>query len=470
MSNQKVTSYAASALADARIQYVNRNPESAKLQLESEQYMPGGNTRTILYVSPFALTFSSAEGAVLTSADGDKYLDFLGEYSAGIFGHSETRIREAVNSAMLKGWNFGGQSLYEKELSRKVVERFAASGLEQVRFTNSGTESNTMAIAAAINTTGRKKILVFSSGYHGGTLIFPMELIKNPTMPTSNLPHEFVFAPYNNIAETEAILAQLPPQSLAAILVEPIQGSGGCRPASPKFLHFLRAQADQLGALLIMDEIMASRLGPNGYSVTVGVHPDLVSLGKYIGGGMTFGAFGGRRDVMELFDPRKSLLQHPGTYNNNIVTMAAGVVGLDIYNEEAVHALNERGTKMKAALQEVLISHGVYSNHPEGAQRNIIEIDSFQGETKVLDESSTDDQCLPKMFITGQGSMLNVRFSGTDRLEWQALFYHHMLRNNIYLAARGYTPLHLALTDNDVMKYVAAVDSFVSTHVKELLS
>lgn len=463
--------YAASALSNARAEYVKRNPESARLQSEAEQYMPGGNTRTILHVTPFALTFASGEGAYLTTVDGDKYIDFLGEYSAGIFGHSNARIQEAVKVALSKGWNFGGQCLYEKELARKVVQRFSASGLEQVRFTNSGTESNTMAIAAAINLTGRKKILVFSGGYHGGTLIFPMELIENPSMPTSNLPHEFVFAPYNNIAETEAVISSLPPQSLAAILLEPIQGSGGCRPASREFLRFLRAQADQQGALLIIDEIMASRLGANGYSATVGITPDLITYGKYIGGGMTFGAFGGRRKVMDLFDPRKSQLQHPGTYNNNIVTMSAGIVGLDIYNKEAVDALNQRGSRMKAALQQVFISHGIYDKHPAGAQQNIVEIDSFKGATQILEEGKTQgSQSLPKMFVTGEGSMLNVRFSGADRLDWQALFYHHMLKNNIYLAARGYTPLHLELTDDDVTKYVTAVEDFVKTHIQALSS
>ena len=473
MSQDPTTSYVVSALADARAQYTKGNPESARLQRESGEYMPGGNTRTILHVSPFPLTFASGSGATLTSVDGGQYVDFLGEYSAGLFGHSNAQIKDAVAAAMARGWNFGGQCTYEKVLAEMMVQRFRPSGLEQVRFTNSGTESNTMTIAAAINSTGRKKILVFSGGYHGGTLIFPMETMRNPNVPSSNLPHEWVFAPYNNIDETEQVLANLPPDSLAGIMVEPIQGSGGCRPASREFLRFLRQKATELRAVLLVDEVMASRLGPHGYCATAGIKGDLIAYGKYIGGGMTFGGFGGRKDLMAFFDPNRALLQHPGTYNNNIVTMSAGIKALGIYDSQAVAALNERGRKMKTALQDVLIRHGFYRQHPAGAQRNIIEVDSFKGDTTIADGDDGRATCqekLPRMFITGEGSMLNVRFSGADRLDWQNLFYHHMLHSGIFLAARGYTPLNLALTDADVGKYVAATERFVEMHRKVLLA
>ncbi|KAI5460614.1 putative acetylornithine aminotransferase [Mariannaea sp. PMI_226] len=472
MGQDPATSYAATALKAAQAQYIQENPKSQKLQFDSREYMPGGNTRTILHVSPFPLTFESGEGATLTSVDGDTYLDFLGEYSAGLFGHSNTQIKDAVTAALAKGWNFGGQCTYEKILAKKVVERFEASGMEHVRFTNSGTESNTMAIAAAVSITGRKKILVFSGGYHGGTLIFPMEFMRNPNVPNSNLPHEFVFAPYNNISETDTVISGLPANSLAAILVEPLQGSGGCRQASPEFLRYLRHQADQLGALFIVDEVMASRLGVNGYSASVGVRADLLTLGKYIGGGMTFGAFGGRRDIMALFDPNTSRLQHPGTYNNNIVTMSAGIVALDIYDKKAVAQLNKRGTNMKLALQDVLIKYGLYAQHSDGASRNIVEIDSFEGPTTIKQKhsDSVSQEQLPKIFITGQGSMLNIRFSGEDCAAWQSLFYHHMLARKIYLAPRGYTPLHLAISDSDVAEYVAGLEEFVKLHHKALTS
>ncbi|KIW69499.1 hypothetical protein PV04_05372 [Phialophora macrospora] len=452
-----------SALAKARGAYIQRNPVSQKLHENSCEYMPGGNTRTILHVSPFPITFASGKDATLTSVDNDTYVDFLGEYSAGIFGHSNDRIAEAVREGLSKGWNYGGQTTMEKILAKKVVTRFAPSGMDLVRFTNSGTESNTVAIAAALNVTKRRKILVFSGGYHGGTLIFPMDLMKNPETRNVNLPHDFVFAPYNNIEETEAIVSALGPQSLAAILVEPVQGSGGCRPASKEFLHYLRQTADAQACLLIVDEVMASRLGPNGCSATLGIKADIMSLGKYVGGGMTFGAFGGRRDIMDLFDPEKSGLQHPGTYNNNVVTMSAGIVALDIYNASAVERLNAYGATFKIKLQEILIKHGIYPPHAAGACRNIVEIDSFKAATLIQpeDASVAPYEHLPIMFVTGLGSMINVRFSGPHAKDLHALYYFYMLENKIYLAPRGYTPLHLELTDQHANEYLAAFERFV---------
>ncbi|KAF9885316.1 hypothetical protein FE257_013033 [Aspergillus nanangensis] len=431
------------ALTQARERYIQRNPISHSLHKDSSEYMPGGNTRTILHVSPFPITFASGEKARLTSVDGHTYVDFLGEYSAGIFGHSNPRIREAVHDALDKGWNYGGQTTMEKILAKMVVSRFRPSGMDMVRFTNSGTESNTVAIAAALNVTGRRKILVFSGGYHSGTLIFPMDLMKNPSARNVNLPHEFVFAPYNNIEDTNEVIASLPPQSLAAIIVEPLQGSGGCGPATKEFLHYLRLTADAQACLLIVDEVMASRLGPHGCSAEMGIKADLISLGKYVGGGMTFGAFGGRRDIMDLFDPEKSGLQHPGTYNNNVVTMSAGIVALDIYNASEVARLNAFGVRFKTALQGVLVHHGIYPPHPDGAARDIIEVDSFKNDTliKPEEDSVAPHERLPVMFVTGHGSMVNVRFSGPSSADLKALYYFHMLQNDIYLAPRGYTPL-----------------------------
>ena len=463
----------ASALAEACERYIARNSNSQKLHLDGLEYLPGGNTRTILHVNPFPLTFASGEGATLTSVDADVYLDFLGEYSAGIFGHSNSAIADAIKTAIMNGWNFGGQCNHEKILARKVVDRFQASGIEHVRFTNSGTEANTMAIAAAITKTGRKQVLVCSGGYHGSTLIFPMDYMRKPHPASSNLPHQYIFVPYNNIAETESILSRLPPQSLAAILAEPFQGAGGCRPGSSQFLHFLRHKADELGAVFIVDEVMASRLGPNGYSATIGLRADMVTLGKYIGGGMTFGAFGGKREIMQLFNPAlSSSIQHPGTYNNNVVTMAAGIAGLDIYNAEAVDRLNDLGKGLKFALQETLIKHRIYPDCLDGSARNIIEVDSFQELTKVMSETRdfTAEEELPKMFVTGQGSLLSVRFSGDDRGIWQALLYHHLLARGIYTAPRGYISLHLALKPSDIARYASTIEDFVIAHKKELLA
>jgi glutamate-1-semialdehyde 2,1-aminomutase len=376
-----------------------------------------------------------------------------------------------VKIALSKGWNYGGNSQTETHFAEKVCQRFGPSGIELVRFTNSGTEANTTALGAAVAITKRRKILVFSGGYHGSTLVFPMALMRGAAAPM-NLPHEFVHAPYNNIPETSAILEDLPKDSLAAILVEPVQGSGGCRAATQAFLRFLRQAADRTGAILVLDEVMSSRLGYSGYSASQGVRGDIVTLGKYVGGGMTFGAFGGRRDIMELFDPSKNQLFHPGTYNNNVLTMHAGLVGLEIYNANEVDRLNKLGEHLKTKVQQVLIDEGVYPNTVKNASSNLSEIDSLQRDVTVqLDEDSTTQlEHLPPMFITARGSMLNVRFSGLDAAKWQALYYHHMLARNIHIAVRGYTPLTLCAMEAHIDDYANAVQEFVRIHKYHLIS
>lgn len=461
--------YAQIALQTAHERYIERNAASRKAHEDAHRHLPGGNTRTVLHAEPFPITWASGQDSKLSSIDGNAYTDFLGEFSAGIFGHSDPRIAEAVREAMSGGWNFGGNSMREKKFAVKICERFGPSGVDLVRFTNSGTEANTTALGAALAVTGKRKILVFSGGYHGSTLVFSMQLMKGSTAPCMNLPHEFIFAPYNNVEETKSVVRAHGEENLAAILVEPIQGSGGCRPATRDFLHYLRSLADQTGAFLVIDEVMSSRLGVSGYSATQGIKGDIVTLGKYIAGGMTFGAFGGRKDIMERFDPSKNQLFHPGTYNNNVLSMSAGLVGLEIYDSVAVDRLNELGIQTKTAIQQIFIDEGVYPTAITNPVADIVEIESLKHDTRLEVDGDPDKlQSLPKMFITGRGSMLNVRFSGAEAPVWQALFYHHMLVRNIYIATRGYTPLHLRLTADDTRKYADAVQEFVHQHRAQL--
>jgi glutamate-1-semialdehyde 2,1-aminomutase len=216
---------------------------------------------------------------------------------------------------------------------------------------------------------------------------------------------------------------------------------------------------------------MSSRLGFSGYSATVGVRGDIVTLGKYVGGGMTFGAFGGRRDIMELFDPSKNRLFHPGTYNNNVLTMHAGLVGLDIYNADEVDRLNKLGEDLKTKVQRILIDECLYPDTVTNASSNLIEIDSFQRDVAVqLDEDPTTQLDLPPMFISARGSMLNVRFSGHNAAKWQALYHHHMLARNIHIAVRGYTPLTLCAKEAHIDEYTVAIQEFVRMHKLQLIS
>jgi glutamate-1-semialdehyde 2,1-aminomutase len=307
------------ALVAARERYAAANPVSFRLHQEAARHLPGGNTRTVLFHSPFPLRFVHAEGSRLVDADGHEYVDFLSEYTAGVFGHSHPVIRRAVEEALAFGLNLGGHTPLEIRFAEAIRARFP--NLSLVRFTNSGTEANLMAIVTARAFTGRNKNLVFSGAYHGGVLYF-----RRGAHPV-NAPFPFVVAPYNDTAGTLA-LAERHRDDLAAILVEPMLGSGGCVPARRDFLLGLSEAATRAGALLVFDEIMTSRLAPGGLAAVHGITPDLTTLGKYVGGGMSFGGFGGRAEVMRIFDPASpEALPHAGTFNNNTLTLCAGYRG-----------------------------------------------------------------------------------------------------------------------------------------------
>ena len=334
-----------------------------------------------------------------------------------------------------------------------------------------------MAIAAAVAFTGRKKILVFENGYHGGTLLFS----PSSSATNVNLPHEFVRAPYNDIQKTHSIIMGLPRDTLAAILVESIQGSGGCIVGKKDFLQYLNTTAHSLGALFIVDEVMTSRLSYNGLSSELGLTPDLVTLGKWIGGGMTFGAFGGRKDgPMAMFDPRAGILSHSGTFNNNVITMAAGCVGMDIYTEDEVLRLNALGEGLQAGIEGVLRKYNIgppietvpcpMKNELEspftGRQADHL-ANEVTVESLSLHEEHAD---ATNMWVTGQGSMIVIHFAGGIEKTFLALLWHHMLDNGIYMAQRGFMALNLELTEKHVDNCVAAVDSFVGKYRQALRS
>ena len=178
------------ALAEAKEAYVTRNPKSLARFVEATAVMPGGNTRTVLHYAPFPLGIARGEGCRLWDLDGAEYVDFLGEYTAGIYGHSHPKIRAAVDRALDAGINFGGTNLTEAKFARVVCERF---GLERVRFTNSGTEANLLAISVGRIFTKRPKVMVFNGGYHGA--VFGFAGGGSPI----NAPFDYVLAPYNDI-------------------------------------------------------------------------------------------------------------------------------------------------------------------------------------------------------------------------------------------------------------------------------
>lgn len=408
------------ALSEAVARYVQRNPRSQYAASVAARNLPGGNTRSSLWYDPFPLCMVHGEESRLTDADGHIYIDFLGEFTAGIYGHSPPAIKQAITDALHDGINLSSHNTWERRLAELICGRF--NSMQLVRFTNSGTEANLMAITAARAFTGRHKILVFEGAYHGSGLTF------TPNASPTNLPFDFVVAPYNDVTGC-CDLIESHQEDLAAILVEPMLGAGGCLPGAPHFLRWLREVADRCGALLIFDEIQTSRLSAGGRQALLGITPDLTTIGKFFGGGLAFGCFGGRRDIMGLFDPRRpDRLSHAGTFNNNTLTMAAGIAALSqLLTAEALDQVNSRGDRLREAMLDLFRKN----NAP--------------------------------FTVTGLGSLMNIHPADTANTDpqWRKLLFFDLLSNDIYVAARGLIALSFSITDRDVSQLLQAVRSFL---------
>jgi glutamate-1-semialdehyde 2,1-aminomutase len=345
------------AIEDARSRYVSANPLSQAEDQKAARYLPGGNTRSVLHFDPFPLTMVSGHGAELTDLDGHRYVDFVGEYSAGLFGHSNEAIKSAIHEALDNGVVMGAPTRYERELAALLCERFPS--IELVRFCNTGTEANLMALCTARVVTGRERLLAFNSAYHGGVIKF---LGGNFAL---NVPFDFVLADYNDIDGAASLIDQVGDE-LAAVIVEPLLGAGGNIQGNRKFLEMLRRKTEDIGALLIFDEVKTARLGPAGIQGMLGLKPDLTTLGKFIGGGLPMGAFGGSAEIMSQFDPRrKGALAHAGTFNNNTCSMAAGCVAMrDIYTAKRAAEFFDSSEAFRLSLNDMFAAKAVpmYAN------------------------------------------------------------------------------------------------------------
>ena len=417
--------------SDAAARYTAANPLSQASFERSTEFLPGADTRTVNHFAPFPATIVRGEGARLYDLDGHAYVDFLNDYTAGLYGHSNPAIQAAIAEAAKNGLTLGGPTPNQQEFAELICGRFPS--VDRVRFTNSGTESNLMAVSLARAVTGRDKVLVFDGGYHGGPLSF-----MGPDRRL-NLPFQWIVGEYND-AESARSLIHAHADELACVLVEPMLGGGGCIPGTRVFLSALRDATERSGALLIFDEVQTSRLAPGGLQEALGIHADLTTFGKYFGGGVSFGAFGGRADLMDRFDPRRpDHFSHHGTHNNNAVTMAAGLVGLrDVFTPAVVRRLAQRGDALRAAL------NGVAARLDAPAQ------------------------------VTGRGSIMTVHFQREPvrcRADTAAtpeaardLFHLEMLLAGFWVARRGFTTVSLAHDDDDCDAFVSEFEAFLERH------
>ncbi len=304
---------------------------SIKAFQEAQNLIPGGvnsPVRAFSSVGGTPIFIEQGEGAYLTDIDGNKYVDFVQSWGPLIFGHRDESIEEAVIKAVRHGLSFGAPTIAETELAKLVIGFF--DSIEKVRFVSSGTEAVMSAIRLARGFTHRDDIVKFTGCYHGHSDALLVEAgsgaatFGNPSSP--GVPSDFtkhtLLAEYNNIKSVKKCFADS--KDIACVIIEPIAGNMGLVPADKEFLHSLRKLCDENGTLLIFDEVMSGFRGTiNGAESLIGVIPDLVTLGKVIGGGMPVGAFGGRREIMAQLSPEGPVYQ-AGTLSGNPVAMAAG--------------------------------------------------------------------------------------------------------------------------------------------------
>lgn len=423
------------ALANVTERFIAANPESYASWEKAQDVMPGGNTRTVLHYDPFPLTMAKGEGAYLFDLDGHHYTDFLGEYSAGLYGHSNPVILNAIKDAIDEGMVLGAPNRWEAKLAAIICERFAS--IDRVRFTNSGTEANLMALGAARAFTRRDKVMVFNGAYHGGVLYF-----AHGGSPV-NVPFSLVYGTYNDTPGTLKAIEDNA-ADLAAVIIEPMMGAGGCLPADQQFLDALRAETERHGVVLIFDEVMTSRSAAGGLQQHLGISPDITTLGKYVGGGASFGAFGGRAEIMAQFDPTsESSIGHAGTFNNNVMSMAGGYTGLSqVFTPHAADDLFKRGEDFRFRLNTLI------------SARNLA------------------------MQFTGVGSIMGLHTLGhpistpadtdNETPEKATLLHLEMMMRGFVYAQRGYMTLSLTMSDEDLDNLVTAFDEVLAIHAELL--
>ena len=316
---------------------------SQTLHARAERYFPGGVNspvrafRAVGGAPPF---IDRAEGAYLFDADGNRYIDYFGSWGPMILGHAFPPVVEAIERAARSSPSFGASTAAEADLAERITVSYPV--IEKMRFVSSGTEATMSAIRVARAATGRKLIIKFEGCYHGhsdGLLVKAGSGVATFGIPGSaGVPDEIanltLALPFNDLAAVEAAFDAHPGQ-IAAIIVEPVVGNAGCIPPADGYLSGLRTLATREGALLIVDEVMTGfRVSLGGACQVYSLDPDLVTLGKIIGGGLPVGVFGGKRKFVDMVSPLGPVYQ-AGTLSGNPLAMAAGLATISYLQEHA---------------------------------------------------------------------------------------------------------------------------------------
>ena len=391
--------------------YLERTPGSRDLGTRAERVMPAGETRAAGYHAPYPLTLVRGDGAKVWDIDGHEYFDLICNYTSLVHGHNYGPIVEAATKVIRQGTAWPARNPHQVELAETLVERVAS--VDSVRFCNSGTEAGMLALQVARAATGRTKLLMARGGYHGSH-----EAFVGGGGGAAKWAHTLT-AKWGDATAFEAVLSESG-EEIAAVFLE--AAPGGISGADPEFFERVRGATRKAGAVFVLDEVITFRMTTGGYQKTLGVTPDLTMFGKLIGGGFPVGALGGRRELMDLLDPRRGVFSHSGTFNGNPVTTAAGVVSVRELTAERIAIMDGQAEELEAGLKQAASSAGI------GA--NVRRIGSLLHLS--LNPASDDPTALR-----------NVERANS-------LFHLAAMNRGLYLSARGLMSLCTVLTDTDL--------------------
>ncbi|GEN45816.1 glutamate-1-semialdehyde 2,1-aminomutase [Alkalibacillus haloalkaliphilus] len=415
---------------------------SQQLFSEAVDLFPGGvnsPVRAFNSVDVDPIYMEEGKGSKIKDVDGNEYIDYVLSWGPLIVGHAHDQVLETLQEVMKKGTSFGANVEYENKLAKLLIDRVPS--IEMIRMVNSGTEATMSALRLARGYTKRSKILKFEGNYHGhgdsllikaGSGVATLGLPDSPGVPES-IAKNTITVPYNDQESVKYAFEQYG-DDIAAVIVEPVSGNMGVVPPVNDFLSFLRDVTNDNGSLLIFDEVMTGfRVGYNCAQGHFDVTPDLTCLGKVIGGGLPVGAYGGKREIMEMIAPAGDIYQ-AGTLSGNPLAMAAGYATLSLLTEASYDEINRKADRLVEGIEKAAEENGV----PLQVNR----AGSMLG-----------------FFFTNE-DVINFETAKTSDLEWFAKYYKVMAEEGIFLPPSQFEGMFLSTvhTDEDIEKTIEAVN------------